>query len=65
MKRSLLPEEEIDQQKEKPMRNIIFLIHLSLDGFAAGPNDELDWIGLRMITNWNRMLMPCTTERTP
>jgi dihydrofolate reductase len=44
MKRSLLPEEEIDQQKEKPMRNIIFLIHLSLDGFTATPNDELDWI---------------------
>ena len=26
------------------MRKIISLIHLSLDGFAAGPNDELDWI---------------------
>ncbi|HZC04599.1 MAG TPA: dihydrofolate reductase family protein [Ktedonobacterales bacterium] len=26
------------------MRNIIFLIHLSLDGFTANPNDELDWI---------------------
>lgn len=26
------------------MRRIISLIHLSLDGFAAGPNDELDWI---------------------
>lgn len=26
------------------MRRIIALIHLSLDGFAAGPNDELDWI---------------------
>src|SRR5579859_7810109 len=26
------------------MRKIIFLIHVSLDGFAAGPNDELDWI---------------------
>jgi dihydrofolate reductase len=26
------------------MREIISLIHLSLDGFAAGPNDELDWI---------------------
>jgi dihydrofolate reductase len=26
------------------MRKIIALIHLSLDGFAAGPNDELDWI---------------------
>ena len=26
------------------MRTIISLIHLSLDGFAAGPNDELDWI---------------------
>ncbi|MBX3084545.1 MAG: dihydrofolate reductase [Anaerolineae bacterium] len=26
------------------MRKIISLNHLSLDGFAAGPNDELDWI---------------------
>ena len=26
------------------MRNVIFLIHLSLDGFTARPNDELDWI---------------------
>ena len=26
------------------MRNVIFLIHLSLDGFTASPNDELDWI---------------------
>jgi dihydrofolate reductase len=26
------------------MRKIIALIHLSLDGFASGPNDELDWI---------------------
>jgi dihydrofolate reductase len=26
------------------MRKVISMIHLSLDGFAAGPNDELDWI---------------------
>lgn len=26
------------------MRRVIALIHLSLDGFAASPNDELDWI---------------------
>ena len=26
------------------MRKVIFLIHLSLDGFTSGPNDELDWI---------------------
>jgi dihydrofolate reductase len=26
------------------MRKIISLIHLSLDGLAAGPNDEMDWI---------------------
>lgn len=26
------------------MRKVIALVHLSLDGFAAGPNDELDWI---------------------
>jgi dihydrofolate reductase len=26
------------------MRKVISFVHLSLDGFAAGPNDELDWI---------------------
>jgi dihydrofolate reductase len=26
------------------MRKVISLIHLSLDGFAGGPNGELDWI---------------------
>ena len=26
------------------MRNVIFLIHLSLDGFVAGPKGEMDWI---------------------
>jgi dihydrofolate reductase len=30
--------------EENNMRKVIALIHLSLDGFAAGPNDELDWI---------------------
>jgi dihydrofolate reductase len=27
------------------MRKIIYLIHMSLDGFVAGPNGEMDWIG--------------------
>jgi len=44
MKHSLLSEENMNRQKEKPMRKVIFLIHLSLDGLTAGPNDELDWI---------------------
>lgn len=26
------------------MRNIISFMHISLDGFAAGPNGEMDWI---------------------
>lgn len=26
------------------MRNLIFFMHSSLDGFAAGPNGEMDWI---------------------
>ncbi|MEZ4671112.1 MAG: dihydrofolate reductase family protein [Anaerolineae bacterium] len=26
------------------MRRIIFLMHVSLDGFVAGPNGEMDWI---------------------
>jgi dihydrofolate reductase len=28
------------------MRNLIFFMHTSLDGFVAGPNGEMDWIGL-------------------
>ena len=26
------------------MRKVIFLIHVTLDGFVAGPNGEMDWI---------------------
>jgi dihydrofolate reductase len=26
------------------MRNVVLFMHLSLDGFAAGPNGELEWI---------------------
>ena len=26
------------------MRNVVLFMHLSLDGFAAGPNGELDWM---------------------
>lgn len=26
------------------MRNLIFFMHTSLDGFVAGPNGEMDWI---------------------
>jgi dihydrofolate reductase len=27
------------------MRKIVLLMHVTLDGFAAGPNGEMDWIG--------------------
>src|SRR5215510_13422972 len=26
------------------MRNVISFMHISLDGFVAGPNGELDWV---------------------
>ena len=26
------------------MRNLIFFMHTSLDGFVAGPNGEMNWI---------------------
>lgn len=32
------------QRLENPLRKVIALFHVSLDGYAAGPNDELDWI---------------------
>ena len=28
------------------MRNLIFFMHTSLDGFVAGPNGEMNWINL-------------------
>ena len=28
------------------MRNLISFVHISLDGFVAGPNGEMDWIKL-------------------
>jgi len=28
------------------LRKVVWLIHVSLDGFAAGPNGEIDWIYL-------------------
>lgn len=28
------------------MRNILLLMHISLDGFTAGPNGEMDWIAV-------------------
>ncbi|MFA6276371.1 MAG: dihydrofolate reductase family protein [Pedobacter sp.] len=28
------------------MRNLIFFMHSSLDGFAAGPNGEMNWINI-------------------
>ncbi len=28
------------------MRKLISMMHASLDGFCAGPNGELDWVGL-------------------
>ncbi len=34
----------VNNSRSMNVRKVIFLIHLSLDGFAAGPNDELDWI---------------------
>src|SRR6185437_14187814 len=32
------------QREENTVRKVISMIHLSLDGLTAGPNDELDWI---------------------
>ena len=30
------------------MRNLVWLMHISLDGFAAGPDGEMDWAGAAM-----------------
>ena len=34
------------------MRKIISFMHLSLDGFVAGPNGEMDWIKFDAETVW-------------
>src|SRR6478736_4687123 len=31
-------------REDKTMRNVIAFMHVSLDGFAAGPDGEMDWI---------------------
>lgn len=31
-------------QSETPMRKLVAFMHISLDGYAAGPNGEMDWI---------------------
>ncbi|MGI8690710.1 MAG: dihydrofolate reductase family protein [Thermomicrobiales bacterium] len=33
-------------QAEQTTRKIISLMHVSLDGFVAGPNGEMDWIAI-------------------
>lgn len=40
-----------------PMRKIVFLVHISLDGFVAGPNGEMDWIHLpQELFDWGNTL---------
>ncbi len=39
------------------MRKIVFLNHISLDGFVAGPNGEMDWIKLpQELFDWGNTL---------
>jgi hypothetical protein len=33
------------------MRKIISFMHISLDGFVAGPNGEMDWISKHRLGN--------------
>jgi hypothetical protein len=28
------------------MRNLVLFLHMSLDGFVAGPSGEMDWISV-------------------
>jgi hypothetical protein len=34
---------QADNQPEAVVRKVILTMHMSLDGFIAGPNGELDW----------------------
>jgi dihydrofolate reductase len=36
------------QTGDANLRNLISLMHISLDAFTAGPNGEMDWAGARM-----------------
>ncbi len=44
------------------MRKVVSLIHLSLDGFASGPNDELDWISYDDELEQSAHAMHATTD---
>ena len=35
--------DDAEAEQTSPMRKLISLMHVSLDGFAAGPNGELEW----------------------
>jgi dihydrofolate reductase len=35
-----------DNKKQNYMKKIISFMHISLDGFVAGPNGEMDWINV-------------------
>jgi dihydrofolate reductase len=32
--------------KDTTMRKLIFFMHITLDGYIAGPKGEMDWINL-------------------
>ena len=34
---------QVEDKSEAVMRKVILTMHMSLDGFIAGPNGELDW----------------------
>jgi dihydrofolate reductase len=40
------------------LRNLVLLMHISLDGFTAGPNGEMDWVGASMDTELWETLTP-------
>jgi dihydrofolate reductase len=42
------------------MRKVILSTHVTLDGFACGPNGELDW----HFDNWNDEMEACLNEQT-
>jgi dihydrofolate reductase len=47
------------------MRKVILSMNVSLDGFVAGPNDEMDWLPPQRRRLWEDIHKGCGTTSGP
>ena len=48
------------EEVEKSLRKLKLQVQISIDGYIAGPNGEMDW----MVWNWDDKLKNCVFEIT-